>query len=142
MAFFQAIFDKCGYFWKSFPWKKLFGYKLNLWLFFKVVCFKKLLVAIWLFQAILGHFCYFFREFIPIWQIFKFFQIKKFLSLTFFIIIIFTLYKTEIFCNKIFAQIRLLYKWLFWLFLETKMAIFSKFNLVTLIRYTEMPHSV
>ena len=36
------------------------------------------MAILWLIQAILGHFCYFFREFIPIWQIFKSFKLKKF----------------------------------------------------------------
>ncbi len=29
MAFFRAIFGKCGYFWEPFSRKKLYGYKFN-----------------------------------------------------------------------------------------------------------------
>jgi len=47
------------------------------------------------------------------------------LSLRFFNVIIFSFYKTEIFGSTILSQIRLIFKWLYWLFFKTKMAIFQ-----------------
>ena len=61
MAFFRAILDKCGYFWKSFSRKKMFGYKLNLWLFCGYFSKLLFLVAIWLF-------CGYFKPFLLLFQ--------------------------------------------------------------------------
>ena len=100
MAFFRAILDKCGYFWKSFSRKKLFGYKLNFWLFCGYFSKLLLLVAIWLF-------CGYFKPFLLLFQSIRLFfsnlylfKIRKNLFLRFFIFIILLFIKQKYFAIK------------------------------------------
>ena len=146
MAFFQAILGKGGYFWKSFSRKKivllLVEFVAILGLFVKVAFIGGYLAILLLFQAIIATFSKFFSIFFNFFQffsiffnffpIYNFFQFKNKISQIFYLHY-FTFHKTEIFCDKIFSQLRLFYTWLFWLFFKTKMAIFSIFNLATLL---------
>jgi len=130
MAFFRAIFEShfleiCNLF-GYVSW--VYGYFCR---FFNVLIIGGYLAILWLFLGIFVGFSYFSLKNLTIWQISKF-SLIEILSLRLFNINIFTFYKTDIFCNKIFAHIRLIFKWLFWLFFKRKMAIFSKFNLAIL----------
>ncbi len=72
------------------------------------------LIIIGSYAAISGHFCYIFH---------CFYKMKNVVSQIILLSMFFSFYKVEIFGNN-FSQIKLIYKWLFFI---TKMAIFQNF---------------
>ncbi len=110
MAFFVpnvAIFESHILEKKKFSWE----FRAILWLFFNVPIIGGYLVVLWLFQGILVTF----HSFNIFDKFFNFHQSKNFVSKNF--LLSFFYFQQN---NKNFARIRLIFKWLFWLFFLDK----------------------